>query len=129
MSLLPEPYDFLDLDHGESASLQIINYLPGEAEIFPSHPSPRQVAIYMKQHGLTSPPAAGTPIGNTIEVLRVFGTRVDQPSSQTYWDISSKRLIADLKPILARNRGNLFLVVLSANGYRPSKRYSVETGS
>ena len=125
--MLLEPFDFLDLEHSDSVTLSITSYLLDEAVIHPVHPSPRQISIYMAQNGLTAPPALGMPIGIKIPVLRVFGTRIDKPSSQTYWDISSKRLIADLTPVLARVRGTPTQFTLTANGYKPSKRYSIET--
>ena len=92
MALLPEPMEFLDLEHGESIRLSITSYLPGEAVIHPTHPTPRHVRKFMDQNRLTEPPAPGMPISVTEPVLRVFGTRIDQPSQATYWDISSKTI-------------------------------------
>lgn len=128
MALLPEPYEYLDLEHGQSIRLEITSFLPGEAVIHPNNPTPRHIRKHMDQQKLTAPPAPGMPISITEPVLRVFGRRLDQPSQMTYWDISSKRLIADLTPILQRSRGTPIAITLQANGHRPSKRYSVETG-
>lgn len=128
MALLPEPFEFLDLEHGNTIVLSITHYLQGEAIIHPVNPSPRQVRIYMTQNKLTAPPPVGTPISIEIPVLRVFGMRLDAASPISYWDISSKRLQADLLPILQRSRGTPIAITLSANGYKPTKRYSVATG-
>jgi len=120
--------EFLDLEHGNAITLSITHYLPGEALIHPNNPTPRHIRRYMDQHQLTAPPAPGTPVGVVEPVLRVFGRRLDKPDQATYWDISSKRLQADLTPILQRTRGTPTTITLQANGYKPSKRYSVETG-
>ena len=128
MALLAEPYEFLDLEHGNSIRLEITSFLPGEAVIHPNNPTPRHVRKHMDQQRLTAPPAPGTPISITEPVLRVFGRRLDQASPITYWDISSKRLQADLTPILQRNRGTPIAITLQANGHKPATRYSIETG-
>lgn len=125
---LPEPYEFLDLEHGDSIQLMIQRHELGTALIHPTAITPRQVRLYMTQNGLTEPPAAGTPITVRIPVLRVWGARLDKSTDAPYWDISSKRLIADLVPRLNNNGGNPLTVVLTAVGYRPTKRYSVEQG-
>lgn len=123
---LPEPIELLDLEHGNSISLAIDRYEVGQTLIHPTQPSPRHVRIHMQQFGLTAPPAPGTPISVMIPVLRVFGTRLDKPSPLHYWDISSKTLQADLLPRLIANQGGVLTVTLTAIGYKPTKRYSVE---
>ena len=80
----------------------------------------------MQQNGLTEPPTAGTPITVQIPVLRVFGTRLDKPSPLHYWDISSKRLQADLLPRLTIHAGSTLTVTISAMGEKPTKVFSVE---
>jgi hypothetical protein len=125
---LPEPIELLDLEHGNAISLSIDRFEMGQTLIHPTQITPRHVRIHMQQNGLTAPPVAGTPISVMIPVLRVFGTRVDQPSPLHYWDISSKTLQADLLPRLIANQGGVLTVTLTANGYKPTKRYSVEQG-
>src|SRR5208282_5054073 len=125
---LPEPIEFLDLEHGASVQLQITKYEMGTTTIHPTAVTPRQTRLYMQQHSLTDPPAPGTPITTRIPVLRVWGKRLDAPSDAPYWDISSKTLQANLLPRLTMNGPAGLTVTLTANGYKPTKRYSVEQG-
>lgn len=125
---LAEPIELLDLEHGASISLAIDRFQQGTTVIHPTAITPRHVRLHMQQNNLTAPPVAGTPISVQIPVLRVFGTRVDKPSPLHYWDISSKTLQADLLPRLIAHQGGVLTVTLTANGYKPTKRYSVEQG-
>ena|ERR1700681_1059230 len=125
---LPEPYEFLDLEHGASIQLALQGSEMGTAEIHPTSITPRHIRLHMQQNSLTAPPVAGTPITVRIPVLRVFGRRIDEPSGLQYWDISSKTLQANLWPRLQAYRGAILTVTISANGYKPTKRYSVEQG-
>jgi len=124
---LPEPIELIDLEHGNSIVLSITSFQTGKILIHPKNPGPRQVSIYMQQNGLTAPPAPGTPISNWVPDLRVFGTRLDKPSPLKYWDISGKRLQAQLVPMLEMHRGALLTVKLTAHGEKPQKTYSVES--
>lgn len=123
---LPGPMELLDLEHGNQITLRLERFEQGTTLIHPKQPSPRQLRIYMQQNGLTAPPAPGTPISNRIPVLRVFGSRVDQPSPLHYWDVTSLTLQADLLPRLLAHQGLPLTVTLTAHGYKPTKRYSVE---
>jgi len=126
--VLPEPMEFLDLEHNDSVTLRLDRFILGKAAIHPKVTSPRHVRIYMQQNGLTEPPAAGTPITIYIPVLRVYGSRLDKASPNTYWDISSKTLQASLQPVLLANQGGFVTVTLTAQGVKPTKRYSIEVG-
>lgn len=123
---LPEPYEYLDLEDGHSISLNINKAELGLATIHPRNPSPRHVRQYMEQRGLSDPPAPGTPISVRVPVLRVHGFRLDEPSPTTYWDISARTLQADLGPRVLAPHQNAIVVVITAHGYKPHKRYSVE---
>lgn len=123
---LPEPMELLDLEHQQSIQMLIIRYELGTTLIHPKTITPRQIRLYMIQNSLTEPPTAGTPISIRIPVLRVWGERLDAPSSAPYWDISSKTLQADLLPRLYAAAGAPLKVTLTANGVKPTKRYSVE---
>ena len=125
---LSEPYEFLDLEHGVKVVLSIVRGEMGTALIHPTAITPRQVRLHMIQNGLSAPPAAGTPISVRIPVLRVFGTRLDEPSPLSYWDISSKRLQANLMPRLPSQAGGTLTVTITASGYKPTKVYSVDQG-
>lgn len=150
MRVLHEPMELIDLQHGESITLRVDAYEDGSAKIYPHLPTARHVAQHMAENALAVAPPAGHPIGVTIPVLRLYGQRLDQPSSSPYWDVSSKTLAADLatrldvaagmipgSTLILRNEGNprprINLVAsrtfrLTANGKAPHKRYSVEEG-
>lgn len=124
--LLPEPFEFLDLHPGASIVLKVFGFQDGTAVIHPTAVTSRHVSIHMQQHGLDAPPPAGTPIKNEVPVLRLTALRLDETTPQSFFDISSKTLRADL---LARFTAGLELpavITLTANGQRPRKRYSVE---
>lgn len=125
---LPEPYEFLDLEHAGSITLNIVSYELGTGLIHPTAITPRQVRLYMMQNQLANAPAPGTPITVRIPVLRVHGQRIDKPSPLSYWDISSKRLQADLLPRLQTRQGGVLSVTITATGYKPTKVFSVEQG-
>lgn len=125
---LPEPYEFIDLNHGATMTLRIDRFELGTGLIHPTAITPRQIRIYMEQQGLSEPPPAGTPITIWVPVLRVHGQRLDEASPLTYWDASSKRLQARLFPLLRQFEGSHVVVRLTANGYKPTKVYSVEQG-
>jgi len=123
---LPEPYEYLDLEHQVSVTLEINRSEMGTAVIHPGNPTPRQIRLYMQQNGLDAPPVAGTPISVRIPVLRVYGMRLDEQSPLSYWDISAKTLQANLWPRLRAFEGQPLRVKITGNGVRPTKRYSVE---
>lgn len=125
---LSEPIEFLDLEHMHSIALAINSFEQGVVPIHPKQITSRQIRLYMQQNNLTEPPAAGTPITVNIPVLRVFGTRLDAPSPLHYWDISSKRLQADLLPRLTLHAGGTLVVTIKALGEKPTKVFSVEQG-
>jgi hypothetical protein len=148
LNLLDEPFEYIDLAHSMSITLQVTAFWDGVGAIHPSNPTPKHVRIHMTQMGLTEPPVAGTPITLHINVLRLWGARIDKASPSPYWDISSKTLQAQLLPLLdvaagstpttaleARRNSVLYgkvklvaplTIRLTANGARPQKRYSVE---
>jgi hypothetical protein len=148
LPLLAEPFEYVDLPHGNSITLQVTAFEDGSGLIHPSNPTLKHVRQHMDQNGLTSPPAAGTPIGVQVPVLRLFGARLDKASPSPYWDISSRTLQAQLLPLLDVSAGSTpttalearrtvasygkvpllsaITIKLTANGARPQKRYSVE---
>jgi hypothetical protein len=128
LSELPGPYELLDLEHGNSIVLQILNHARGFMEIHPINPSPRQVRIMMLQQGLTAPPAPGTPITNQVPALRLYGQRLDAASPARYWDVTALTLQADLLPRLQVAGGSPLVVKITAHGVKPTKRFSVEQG-
>ncbi len=125
---LPGPIEFLDLQDGHSIQLKIGQFELGQVEIHPEPPTPRHVRIHMNQRSLTEAPPPGTPITVKIPVLRVWAKRLDKPSPNTYWDISAKRLIAQLQPLLHARGSEPTTVTITAHGERPTKVFSIETG-
>jgi hypothetical protein len=125
---LPEPMEYLDLEHANSVVLNINRAELGTAQIHPKNLTPRNIRLYMQQNGLSEPPAAGVPVTVRIPVLRLFGSRVDATSPLSYWDVSSKTLQANLWPRLQAFNGLSLQLTITANGVRPTKRYSVEQG-
>jgi hypothetical protein len=126
---LPEPMEFLELEHGHSIVLSITRYEVGTTQIHPKQISPKHIRDHMQQNALTETPTPGTPITVRIPVLRVWGSRLDAASPNLYWDISSKRLTAQLEPRLYAAAGAPVTVTITANGIRPSKLFSVEMGA
>lgn len=126
LALLPSPYEYLDLEDGHSITLSITRGQLGLGEIHPKAPSARHVRQYMTANGLTEPPTTGTPITVPIPVLRVFGQRVDAPSPLSYWDISALTLTADLAPRVNAIKTSPLVVTITAHGYKPHKRFTVE---
>ena len=123
---LPSPIELVDLEHGASMKLRIDKYERGTIAIHPKTVSVRHLRLHMDQRGLTEPPVAGTPITVDIPALRVYGERLDESSPAKYWDITSLTLQADLLARLYASQGVPLTVTLTANGYKPTKRYSVE---
>jgi len=121
--------ELLDLVHLDAITLAVTSAELGKTTIHPKSPSPRQVRIMMEQQGLTAPPPPGHPISNVIPVLRLYGKRLDKPSQSPYWDVSSLTLIAQLRPLLEQYRGSTLNLTITANGVKPTKRYSVEVNS
>lgn len=123
--ILGEPYEFVDVPPGGSFSMRVTAYQDGSAVIHPRNPSPRHIRQFMEQSGISAPPVSGTPIAVEVQVLRLFGDRLDEPSPMHYFDFSSKTLRADLLARLAAGLVLPFNLSLSANGHAPKKRYSV----
>lgn len=125
---LPGPYELLDLEHGSSIMLTIHSWQQGWIEIHPKQPSPRQIRLMMLQKGLTAAPAPGHPISVQVPALRLFATRLDKSSPAPYFDVTSLRLQANLIPRLQVAGGNPLTVTITADGYKPTKQFSVEQG-
>src|ERR1700722_4103184 len=100
LDALSEPFEYVDLAHSMSMTIQVTAFEDGSGLIHPSNPSPKHVRQHMDQNGLTEPPPPNTPIGVQVPVLRLFGIRLDKSSPSPYWDISSRTLQAQLLPLL-----------------------------
>lgn len=126
MALLSEPMEFLDLENGNSVTVQITGYEYGTASIAPRITTSRHVAIHMAQNNLATAPPPGHPVTIDVPVTRINITRIDKPSPVPYYDISAKTLQAQLKPLLDSGAYRSRTFKITANGEKPSKRYSVE---
>jgi len=127
VSILSEPYNYIDLLPGASIVLRVTSYEDGEAVIHPKNVTQRHIRQHMDQRGLTAPPAPGTPISVETPVLRLYGSRQDEASPASYWDISSKTARADLLARLMHGLPLPSMITLTANGAAPLKRYSIQT--
>jgi len=105
LSLLPEPYEYLELKDGVSLTMAATKQEWGEALIKPRY--------------------AGAPGEKRIPVLRLTVKPGYKPTGAPYWDITSKTLQAQLRPLLADliARGAEFTV--TAHGEGPQKRFSL----
>jgi len=68
----------------------------------------------------------GAPETKRVQVLRVHVPLADKPRFPQYWDITSKRVIAQLRPVLDMIVRNKMLVRITATGVRPAKWFQVE---
>lgn len=101
---LPGPYEILELSDGESKTLTILKYQEGTITIHPR---------YLP---------AGT--AKVVRALRVYVPRSEKPTGTDYWDITSQTLVYTLLPFLRSKIPRR--IKITAHGYAPKKRYSLE---
>ena len=67
------------------------------------------------------------PLGKAVQSLRLHGPPDDQPSGPPYWDITSKRLIAMLLPLLPGivDSGAYVELKMSGGGWRNATSVTV----
>jgi len=104
--LLSEPFEFLDLKDGVSLTLAISAAEWGEGVIKPRYP--------------------GAPEEKRIPILRLTAKEGYKPVGAPYWDVTSKTLQAQLRPLLPDliSTGKEFTI--TAHGVAPAKRYSLK---
>lgn len=88
----------------------------------------REFHIDAWAEGTTIIKPAWAPEGKEIPVLRIWVAPAEQPIGLAYWDITSKTLIAQLKPYLQREGFRGLVYKITAFGEAPRKRFTVETG-
>lgn len=103
---LPSPYEILELESGESATFGVRGYEVGMATISPRY--------------------TGAPEEKTIPVVRVLVPREDKEYAPYYYDITSKRLVGSIIPILQEGVPEGKKIKITAHGTRPRKHFSVE---
>jgi hypothetical protein len=100
-----EPFEILELADGQSVRLKVVNYEFGEAVIHPRY--------------------TGSPAEKRIPVLRLYVPADYKPRGPPYWDVTSKTLQAQLKPLLDMLKASGREVVVTAHGVAPSKRFTL----
>ena len=105
LEILPRPYEFLEINDGESQDLNIVNYKEGSVVIVPRLPNPQ--------------------IPKQITVLRVYYDRDPSLPGIEYYDVSSQTLIYQLAPMLDDIIKEKKIVRISAYGKGVKKRFTV----
>jgi len=101
---LPEPYELLDLPDGGAAVFHVITWTLGKATISP---------------------LAGTG-PKEVPILRVHVPKSDKALFPDYWDISSKRLIAQLMPYLVGGVPGRREFRVQKTGRKPTAYFALE---
>jgi len=104
--VLPGPYEILELADRQSARLRIVTWEQGVMTI---HPRNR-----------------GGPEEKTIEVLRVHVSPETKPVPPTYYDITSKTLIAQFMPMLMTVGFENYEYVITKFGIAPRARFQLD---
>jgi len=104
---LPLPYEILELADGESITIRILDWVIGKIEIIPRYPA--------------------APPRKVIPCLRVSIDPKYKPYAPYYYDITSKRLIALLIPILIKPDYTQLEITITAVGVMPKKWFEVQT--
>jgi len=102
---LSEPFEILELEDGSSVRLKAVRFEAGEMDIHPRY--------------------SGAPETKRIPVLRVHLAAGIKPVGVPYWDVTSKTLQAQLKPLEPEIIGKGREFTITAHGSGPSKRFSV----
>ena len=104
--VIEEPMEFMELRDRETVEFHVERYEVGEIDIVPRY--------------------AGAPATKRIRCLRAHVPAADKPRFPHYWDITSKRVIAQLRPVLDLIVRDKMLVRITASGVRPAKWFQVE---
>lgn len=103
---LPGPYELLELKDGEGIDLKVIGWERGTMEIHPKWP--------------------GAPESKEIPVLRVHVPVEFKAYPPRYYDVTSKTLMAQWIPLLARPDYKKWTFRITAHGVAPRKRFTLE---
>ncbi len=104
MAELPRPLNALELADGESKTFTVLRWEVGEEVITPPH----------------------APQGKRITVLRVHVRPDDVVHFPPYYDLTSARLVANLKPQLEHVGLLSARWTITAHGFPPKKYFTVE---
>lgn len=103
MDELAKPYEILEWRDGETREFEILKYELGELEIHP-------------RDGRET---------KTIAVMRIHVPPGSKQAFPAYWDLTSQRLVAQLRGILPDPMYNPFRVTITAIGRPPATHFSV----
>ncbi len=103
MPTLAKPYEIYEWRDGETREFTILSWEEGELEIQPRDGRPAK----------------------TITVLRLHVPTEEKPTFPHYWDVTSSRLVAQLKAILGAHVGARRRVKVTAIGAPPRTHFSV----
>jgi len=100
---LAKPYEIYEWRDGETREFTILRYEEGELEIHP-------------RNGREA---------KTVSVIRVHVPPEEKPEFPHYWDLTSARLVAQLKGILPGIRALPIKITVTAIGTAPRTHFSV----
>ncbi len=101
---LPEPYEVLDLQDKQSLTFSVLRYEEGEITIRPRHePGPK-----------------------VVNALRVYLPKPEEGTGRLYYDITAKRLRAQLLPFLQSETAKGRRFKITKYGVAPKAFFSVE---
>lgn len=103
MAELARPYEIYEWGDGETREFTIERWEEGELEIHPRDGRPSK----------------------EIKVLRVHVPEEEKPTFPHYWDLTSSRLVAQLRPILRTRKYGRTRIKVTAIGRAPRTHYSV----
>jgi len=103
MPALERPYEIYDWTDGETREFTIERWEEGDLEIHPRDGRPPKM----------------------ITVLRVHVPEKEKPAFPHYWDLTSSRLVAQLKALLPMRRRGRTRIKVTAIGRAPRTHYSV----
>lgn len=103
---LPGPYELLDLKDEESLTVRVVSWERGTVIIHPKYP--------------------GAPAEKEIVVLRLHLAAGVKPYPPMYYDVTSKTLMAQLRPMLMERGFELYQYIITKHGVAPRARFTLE---
>jgi len=104
---LPPPYEILELDPCVTFKIRVLKWEIGTVIIHPRIP--------------------GVPPEKEVVALRLWTERPYKPYPPLYWDVTPRRLVYMLSPILAQPGYQNLIICIHPYGLRPKKWYEVWT--
>ena len=104
--MLDGPFEILELGDRQSIELTVQDFILGDIMIHPRF--------------------AGAPAEKRIHGLRIVVPMSTKPIGPNYYDITSQTLIVQMQPFLSDLKSKKGKVKITAFGFAPSKRFTVE---